>query len=169
MISVLASATVGKERASSSRYFPSFCSNVWWFPCSTISPCSNTIILSQSFISDILFDTIMQVLFFVSSFILFSTCCSVLLSNAENVSSNIIILLLFKNALDITTLCFCPPDKSIPFSPITVFIPSSMCDISSYIIACFVLSSISSSLYSSLNKFIFSFSVAENKKLSCVM
>ena len=79
-------------------------------------PASNTIILFAAFISDILFEMIIQVLSFTSPFTLFNTFCSVLLSSAEKVSSNITILLLFKKALDITTLCFCPPERSPPLS-----------------------------------------------------
>ena len=129
-------------------------------------PLSNTIILSLYFTSDTLFEIIIQVFSEDNSLIFSINFSDVLLSNAEKGSSKINILLSFKNALEIDTLCFCPPDKSPPLSPITVSIPFGIFFISSYTIAFLVLSLISSSSYSSLNKLIFSFNVDENKKLS---
>ena len=103
-------------------------------------------ILSLYLTSDTLLEIIIQVLSSDKSFIFFINVSEVLLSKAEKVSSKISILLSFKNALEIASLCFCPPDKSPPRSPITVLIPSGILAISSYTTAFFVLSFISSSL-----------------------
>ena len=52
-------------------------------------------------------------------YILFIILFSVKVSNAFVASSNIIICGFLYKALAIPILCFCPPERVIPFSPIT--------------------------------------------------
>lgn len=55
---------------------------------------------------------------------IFITLFCVLLSSADKLSSNIRISGSDIIALAIDSLCFCPPDKLIPFSPTFVLTPS---------------------------------------------
>ena len=89
-----------------------------------------------------------------------------MLSNAEVASSKITIGAFFKKALAIATLCFCPPERSVPLSPIGVSKPNSKSVIKSYKHAISIAVSISACVALGFPSMIFSRIVPENKKLS---
>ena len=63
--------------------------------------------------------------------------------------------------------CFCPPDNVTPRSPMTVSYPSGVESINLSICALLAAVRISSSVAFGLEKLIFSFNDAANKKMSC--
>ena len=79
-----------------------------------ISPESNTIILSASFIVVALCDTRRTIASLVFSFIACLSLASVAKSKALALSSKINISALEIRALAIVSLCFCPPDRFLP-------------------------------------------------------
>ena len=87
-------------------------------------PLSITYILSEFIIVDNLWAIVIIVKSLDISLIAFCISSWVTLSSADVASSNKSILLPLSNALAIASLCYCPPDKFTPPSPIMVLYPS---------------------------------------------
>ena len=95
--------------------------------------------------------------------------CSVSMSSADVESSSTSIGDFFDNALAMLILCFCPPDRPTPLSPITVSYSISISSIKPLAFAFFAASFTPSN--SSTSRFpilMFSFMESENKNTSCI-